>query len=496
MENNLTLSDVKDQNTKLKILIYKFKIELEKYRKLYDEARERNDKQEFDLLNVFDISNELAQERNPENIEKILFYFILGHFNFKPLLLIEHNKEKSDNLFDIKLFFGISQKHIPGKSFAVTSDELALINDKTDTFELSTGLYLGLIDNPIFFEALEKLNIMFIIPLVNKNNYKLLLAFGSRGGGNKSELSSKDKMILKVLKNSAIISLDNANMIAELDNKNIELNKNLGLVSSLYDEIQQSYEELKKMDKIKSDFLNLISHEMLTPLTSIKAYSETLMSEDIEIEPEEQKQFLDIIYGESNKIEYIITNLLLMMNLESGSYKFSFETGFFEPVVNEAIKEATEKNKEKKPDIIIDNKIDSLKVDIDYQMMKIALKNIIDNAIKYSVSTEPVVKIFAEKVENNEVIIKIQDDGPGISENNIENIFDKFHLTGDINYHQEGMGIGLPMAKIIIEKGHKGRISLANNSDLKSGLMVMISIPINHTERESSQEILTMDDFQ
>jgi len=347
------------------------------------------------------------------------------------------------------------------------------LNDKNDGFDFDANLPLDIIDNPVFFKALEKIKIKHFIPLINKSQSKLMLAFGEKAGDDNYQLTQKEKMILKVLKNAAIISLDNANLIGELDQKNIELSKNLGLVSDLYAQIQTSFEELKKIDKIKSDFLNLISHELLTPLTSIKAYTETMMSGDIDIEPEEQKQFLEIINGETIKIEYLVNNMLLMVNLESGAYNYDYKKSSLKDIVTDAVQEAVEKNKDKPAQINVN--IDDITIDVDYQSIKIAIKNVVDNAIRNS--SAPVVNIDSA-IETNAVTINVCDNGKGINASEEEHLFDKFHVNRDINYHQEGLGLGLPMALIILKKGHSGEISYEKNKNAK-GITFKLKIPIS-----------------
>lgn len=476
MNQTNNFAELYEQNKKLKILLYKLKIDVEKYKKNFELEKEKNIKQEFDLLNVFDISNELAQQLNPENIKKTLYYFILGHFQFKPLLFIEYDKNEMPDFFRIKNIFGITSAGFNKELMPVENDELRLLNEKNETFEINESLPIDLIDNPVFFNEIKKINIKYILPVTNKNNNKILVLFGPKR--DKTELSTKELTILRVLRNSALISLENAGLISELDQKNIELTKNLGLVSELYDKIQKAFDELKEADKMKSDYLNLISHELRTPLTSIKAYTDTLLSNSIEIDETEKKDFIKIIADESGKMETIINRILLIIELESGKYNFHYSTFKIKKAINEIIEELNNciQEKQLKVEVEVSQDADKKIFEYDFNMIKTALSSLIDNAIKYSQSCGNI--FIRAGIKDSNLELQIKDDGIGIEFEDKEKVFAKFLQASDINYHNEGLGIGLSISKYIVEKGHNGRIWYINNEDGK-GVTFFISLPLN-----------------
>ncbi|MBP7653100.1 hypothetical protein KA977_06740 [Candidatus Dependentiae bacterium] len=475
MDKITDIDELNEQNRKLKILLYKLKIDVEKYKKNFDFEKEKNMKQELDLLNIFDISNEFSQQLNPENIKKTLYYFILGHFQFKPLVFVEYDKNETPDYFKIKNMFGISAASLNKEIIPVDNDELSLINEKNELFEIDDKLPIDLIEQPVFFNEIKKINIKYIMPITNKNNNKILFLLGPKR--NKTDLNNKELTILRVLRNSALISLENASLISELDQKNIELTKNLGLVSELYDKIQKAFDELKEADKMKSDYLNLISHELRTPLTSIKAYTDTLLSDSMELEETEKNDFIKIIADESSKMEFIINRILLVIELESGKYTFIYTSFRLRKLIDEIILELQNAVNEKR--IILTNniakEIDKIVLEYDYNMMKMALACLLDNAVKFTQCAGN-INISAD-IEDNNLLLKIKDDGMGIDFTDKEKVFKKFLQAGDINYHNEGLGLGLSITKYIVEKGHNGQIWYKSNDEGK-GTTFFVKLPL------------------
>jgi len=467
-------SELLEENKKLKILLYKLKIDLEKYRKNYEEELISNQKKEFDLLNVFDISNELALERNPANIEKVLFYFIIGHFNFKPILLLKYDKEENSETMTVGSVFGISQKKYANYGFSINQEELNLISEKKEIFKVDeANVPFYLLEKVEFFSEIRKIGINYILPIINQKNKKMLMLFGERQGNN--ILTASEMTILKVLKNAAAISLENSRLITELDQKNIELSKNLGLVSELYEKIQKAYDELKEIDKLKTDFLNLISHELRTPLTSIKAYTDTLLTDQIEITVDEQKEFIKVISAESQRMEDLINKILMYVELESKRYKFNYIQ--LKPVllINDILEELKSKISEKMHTLEFNQEhFKDLVITADYQMIKTTFYNVIENAIKFTESNGKINITVQE--ENSDFILCVKDNGIGIEFEDKEKIFKKFTIGEDINYHGQGLGISLATAKFIVEEGHNGKIWYEKNKD-QTGVTFFIKIP-------------------
>ena len=239
--------------------------------------------------------------------------------------------------------------------------------------------------------------------------------------------------------------------------------------------------EFKKLEKIKADFIANVSHELRTPLTSIKGYSETL--EDGEYESTEERiQFQKIITRNANRLISIVSDLLILSELEGKDSLFAESSNEdFESVnVNEIIKQTLFSLKRKISEKNIEEAVDLQDNLPQIKGIKFFLEqmftNLIDNAVKY---TENGGKVsISTSVKEGNVIIKIADTGIGIPKDHQDRIFERFYRV-DKNRSREigGTGLGLSIVKHIVLT-HGGIISL--ESEEEKGSEFTIELPITN----------------
>lgn len=231
-------------------------------------------------------------------------------------------------------------------------------------------------------------------------------------------------------------------------------------------------EKLKQLDKMKTEFVANISHELRTPLTAIKAYTETLLN--MEVDRESQREFLETVYEQSERLESLLNDLLDFTLIESGTMELEYS----EFDLCELIKEVVENLKQlaEKYKVKINVSCESISISADKRRIKQAIHNLVDNSIKFSDKSkeERYVNISVEKKEENLSII-IEDNGIGISQEDKEKIFEKFY-RGDrsLKYEVPGTGLGLTIVQEII-KLHGGKINV--NSTLGEGTTFELVIP-------------------
>lgn len=231
-------------------------------------------------------------------------------------------------------------------------------------------------------------------------------------------------------------------------------------------------EKLKQLDKMKTEFVANISHELRTPLTAIKAYTETLLN--MEVDRESQREFLETVYEQSERLESLLNDLLDFTLIESGTMELEYS----EFDLCELIKEVVENLKQlaEKYKVKINVNCESISISADKRRIKQAIHNLVDNSIKFSDKSkeERYVNISVEKKEENLSII-IEDNGIGISQEDKEKIFEKFY-RGDrsLTYEVPGTGLGLTIVQEII-KLHGGKINV--NSTLGEGTTFELVIP-------------------
>jgi len=233
--------------------------------------------------------------------------------------------------------------------------------------------------------------------------------------------------------------------------------------------------ELKRIDKLKDEFLSMVSHELRTPLTSIKAYTETLlyMVDDNDVEAE--REFLNIINEESERLARLINDVLDLSKIEAGKMTFIIKEEEIDEVIQKAVKNMQGFAREKKINLKADLSVGSQKVMIDKDRTLQVLANLINNAIKFT-PEDGTVTVLTKKEFEGFVEITVKDTGVGIREDELDKIFEKFKQSEDILTRQAGgTGLGLPICKNIIEY-YGGKIWV--ESDYGKGSEFKFTIPI------------------
>lgn len=219
------------------------------------------------------------------------------------------------------------------------------------------------------------------------------------------------------------------------------------------EDIKQRYNaKLKLKNKQRADMLSAIAHEFRNPIASIMGYAQTL-HEDPEIPKPLQEKFLEKIYNNGNKIESLLSRLILWNKFESGDMTLHKST-FDMQVLTHEIKAALQE-KYKNREIIIEG--DAFKVDADRALIELVLKNLVENALKYS-NDEVFVRLSGRTVA-------VSDKGVGIREKDIDKVTKKFYRSGRHNW-DNSMGLGLSIVKTILSL-HKSRLEI--ESKLEEG---------------------------
>jgi len=209
--------------------------------------------------------------------------------------------------------------------------------------------------------------------------------------------------------------------------------------------------------KIKSDFVSSVSHEFKTPLTSIKALTERLQKGKVK-DPSKVEQYFSVISQNTDKLTRLVKNILDFSKIEEGKKEYEFaETDVAQLVVQQIENfKKEETQKEVKIRTEIRQNIPHLSVDKD--ALSQALMNLLDNASKFSLDKKEIYVNVKKDAEN--VIIEVKDRGIGISQDDLNKIFDKFYQGRNaIKQSVKGTGLGLTLVKHIVE-AHGGRISV------------------------------------
>lgn len=262
----------------------------------------------------------------------------------------------------------------------------------------------------------------------------------------------------------------------KLGDINKELKDSKERLEQTNDELNIANERLKNIDRQKTEFLNIVAHDLRTPLTSIRSYTDMLlMHKD---KPETIKkifvEFLDVIRHEGMRLEDLVNDYLDLAKIEAGQMIFKNEPVDIKGIINkslalyygEAMAHGINLNSILSEDIPV--------IDADDGKLRQVMSNLLSNAVKFS-PKGGTITISAEK-RGKFVEICVEDSGPGISKEYHERIFEKFvQVQSGKERVKKGTGLGLPIVKYIIER-HGGRVWVG--SEEGKGAKFFFTLPI------------------
>lgn len=227
-----------------------------------------------------------------------------------------------------------------------------------------------------------------------------------------------------------------------------------------------------KYDDDRKMLVSSISHDLKTPITSIKGYVEGIL-DGVANTNEKRDNYLKTIYRKSEQMDGMIDDLLLYSKLDLKQIPFNFRKTDILEYFRYCIEESALELKKYNIKINLINNLDgSPYVMMDMERMRRVIVNIIDNSRKYMDKNEGKINILLRETDLS-IIIEIRDNGAGISKDEINNIFERFYRADSARSGVKGSGLGLAIAKQIVE-GHKGRIWAISHGN--EGISVLISL--------------------
>jgi signal transduction histidine kinase len=256
------------------------------------------------------------------------------------------------------------------------------------------------------------------------------------------EIFSQDDMhTLSTLAAHAAIAIENARLVAE---------------------IQKAYEELSELDRLKSDFVAIVSHELQTPLTVILGYASFLKKETTGAASEQ----VDAVLQSALRLRSLINDMINLRHIETGEAELELERLSLNELATTITAEFASLAEAKKQSVNIQLASQPPIVEADRQKLHLVLANLLANAIKF---TPEGGRIQVEiKTKGNEVWVSVRDTGIGIPPSKHERIFDRFYqVEPSLTRRFEGMGLGLSIAKGMVEL-HGGRIWVESVEEMGS----------------------------
>ena len=212
--------------------------------------------------------------------------------------------------------------------------------------------------------------------------------------------------------------------------------------------LERGYRGIKKMEKVRSEFLGNVTHELKTPISSISGYIETLLEGAIN-DKTVNVSFLERSLENAHRLEELVTDLVEISRIETGELKMNFEYFNLLDILTNLIKDAKQRNTNKKIKIDLDIPDKKLFVYGDKSRLDQVISNLLSNALQYT--DEGYIKIKANR-RDDEIVFSIIDTGIGIAQKALKRIFERFYRTDKARDRKKGgTGLGLSIAKHIIE---------------------------------------------
>jgi len=285
------------------------------------------------------------------------------------------------------------------------------------------------------------------------------------------------RLVISSITKEEEISIEEVVNILKQSQELMEVNKELRRKSLALKQVTENLTKtnlkLKQMDELKDEFLSTVTHELRTPLTSIRALSE-LLSEYSDME--ERDSFLRTITAETERMGRLIDQVLDLEKYESGKMKLKYSRLDVPVLMEEALAPMRQLLKEKNISLKTDLQKSMPEVYGDKDRLIQVMINLLGNAVKYCDAKEGKVQITAYYIDG-QLKVNVSDNGPGIPEENLALIFDKFYQAKNQTLKKpRGSGLGLAICRNIIQL-HEGRIWVESASG--KGTRFQFTIPAN-----------------
>jgi len=324
-------------------------------------------------------------------------------------------------------------------------------------------------DTPLIKE-MEKLETALVIPLLLKERLVGLFLLQPKRSGDM--FTNEDIKVLETIAAQAAIAIENARLYEEMKDFSKTLQKEVARQTK---SLREANIRLEQLDKAKSEFISLASHQLRTPLSIIKGYVSMMIEGDWGEPNPEQKKQLEKIYLSNERLIKLVEDLLTVSRIESGRLEFDLQPLSLDDLTEGIVKEFSQMAARKelylkyfKPKKLLSKvKVDSLKI-------RQVIQNLIDNAIHYTRKGGIIVNL---QEKNNKIVFSIKDTGIGVSEEEKITLFERFSRGKEVGkMNTEGVGLGLYLAAKLIN-AHQGRIWVESEGKNK-GSTFYFELPI------------------
>ena len=271
------------------------------------------------------------------------------------------------------------------------------------------------------------------------------LIIGSKKSGNIYD--SKDIKIIEIISDELLIAIQNALRFEEIQAFNVTLQKKINDATA---RLQRTNQKLKELDETKDEFISMASHQLRTPLTSVKGYTSMVLEGDAGKLNKQQKQLLDQAFVSAQRMVYLIADLLNVSRLKTGKFVIETQPTNLADIIEGEISQLKETAKAKKIKLNYAKPKHFPALMLDETKTRQVIMNFVDNAIYYSHSGGQVKVELKE--DKSSIYFRVIDSGIGVPKADVPKLFSKFYRASNARKARpDGTGLGLFMAKKVID---------------------------------------------
>jgi len=305
---------------------------------------------------------------------------------------------------------------------------------------------------------MKRIEANLCLPLVVKDKIMGMIVLGNKASGD--PYFEQDIVLLNSLASQASIALENASLYSQVRDLSTNLEKKvenqLKELKKTYNDLETAYEKLQQLDKAKTEFISIVSHQLRTPLTIMKGYISMILEGSYEKTPKKKMSVLQNVYDSNSRLITLVNDVLNISRLQAGRTELKPEKKRIEDIVGSVVGKLYSTAKEKGIALIFEKPKKKLPLlNIDETKIENVFLNLIDNAIKYTPSGS--IKITITKAKEG-AKIKIKDTGEGMNKEELTKLFETFRRgSAGQKLWTEGSGLGLYVAKQFAEM-HGGKV--------------------------------------
>jgi signal transduction histidine kinase len=291
---------------------------------------------------------------------------------------------------------------------------------------------------------LDKYKIELILRIGGQHNTAGYLLIDSRNGGN--PFTNRDKQILKISSKQLDVAIKNARHVAEIASFNETLQKE---IKNATKKLKETNDKLVKLDEAKDEFVSMASHQLRTPLTTVKGYLSMLEDGDAGKLTKDQKKFVAEAYTSAQRMVYLISDLLNVSRINTGKFIINNQPTKLDEVIDSEVNQLMRSARAKDIDLIYLKPDKFPLLNLDEQKIRQVIMNFIDNAIYYTPSSGK-IEVHLSQTKNS-IEFKVVDNGIGVPTAQQHELFGKFFRASNAkNTRPDGTGLGIFMAKKVV----------------------------------------------